>query len=254
MKSNNTTNITTKTMPTTAGVGVVFVLLVCVTVMSLQQIGAASQQISLDIHLTLDQTTANFTYYLSALIREKAPNDTITLGPEPPATLPHITLYLTFFQSQFIPQIQQQVANLVNNISSDASCGITLTNTTVQGAYGMWNVNNTACLQRMSDLVVNSTYMYIVPNQTVPSWVYQLPEPERSEKIAYVQKYGSPNVFSQFQPHVTLAWDDTDNLQEVFDMLPIKPITFLSPSVGIGNVGPYGTVLDNKYGNYSLSS
>jgi len=38
----------------------------------------------------------------------------------------------------------------------------------------MWNVNNLPCLQYLSDVVVNATYMYIVPNQTVPSWVYQV--------------------------------------------------------------------------------
>jgi len=92
-----------------AGLVVGLLTLVSIAVICLQQAGvSSSQQISLDVHLTLDETTANYTYFLSALIREKAPNDTITLGPDPPATLPHITLYLTYFQSQYIPMIQQQ--------------------------------------------------------------------------------------------------------------------------------------------------
>src|SRR5262249_19221860 len=93
-----------------------------------------------------------------------------------------------------------RVQTIVGTIDTFPACSITLTNATVQGAYGMWNVLDSECLQLMSDMVVEATYAFIVPNQTVPSWVYQLPEPERSEKIAYVQTYGSPNVFKQFQP------------------------------------------------------
>ena len=35
----------------------------------------------------------------------------------------------------------------------------------------------------MSDMVVNALVQYIVPNQPVPDWVWQLPEPIRSQKI-----------------------------------------------------------------------
>lgn len=93
----------------------------------------------------------------------------------------------------------------------------------VTGTYAMLTTGTPACLQFMSDAVVNATYviaaflswklhtlcMYhlAVPNQTIPIWVQHLPEPERSEKIAFIRQYGSPNVFTQFQPHVTLACD-----------------------------------------------
>eukprot|EP01133_Synstelium_polycarpum_P007285 gene7285-8467_t len=112
----------------------------------------------------------------------------------------------------------------------------------------MWNIQLNECLQYMSDLVVNTTYQYIIPNQPIPDWVNELPEPLRDEKIAMIQKYGSPNCFSQFVPHITLAWDSVDNLTAVFEQVNIPPATFISPSMGAGNVGPYGTVLDNEYG------
>ena len=44
--------------------------------------------------------------------------------------------------------------------------------------------------------------------QPAPGWVNSLPEPERTEKLNDIKKYGSPNVFGQFAPHVTLAWDE----------------------------------------------
>jgi hypothetical protein len=36
--------------------------------------------------------------------------------------------------------------------------------------------------------------------------VYSLPPAQRDAKIAMVKKYGSPNVFSQFEPHLTIAY------------------------------------------------
>jgi len=68
-----------------------------------------------------------------------------------------------------------------------------------------------------------------------------------------VELYGSPNVFSQFQPHVTIAWaSNATEVIEAFNKINVVPINFVPPSIGIGNVGPYGTVLDNYYGNFSL--
>ena len=72
-----------------------------------------------------------------------------------------------------------------------------------------------------------------------------LPEPERSEKIAMVKKYGSPNVFSQFDPHVTLAWNNATScdLTTVFDELALQPASYVAGTVAIALVGPHGTVL-----------
>ncbi len=77
---------------------------------------------------------------------------------------------------------------------------------------------------------------------------YKLPEPLRTEKIEMIEKYGSPNVFSQFQPHVTLAYDNAtaDNFAAVFNAMPSSPLTVLSPTLGMGRVGNWGTVLRGK--------
>ena len=100
----------------------------------------------------------------------------------------------------------------------------------------------------MSDRIVNATHRFAVPNQPVPSWVNGLPEPEKSEKIKAIQEYGSPNVFSQFAPHVTLAFDSApaDNLTAAFESLVVKDATCTPITVGLGSVGPHGTVLASK--------
>ena len=37
-------------------------------------------------------------------------------------------------------------------------------------------------------------------------WVEDLPEPTKSEKEALIKSFGSPNVFTQFAPHVTVGY------------------------------------------------
>lgn len=87
---------------------------------------------------------------------------------------------------------------------------------------------------------------FMVPDQPIPDWVEGLPEPLKSEKIAMIKKYGSPNVFSQFQPHVTLAWDSIDRMQPAFQHLNLPPRIVSMRAVAIGTVGPYGTVTRGK--------
>eukprot|EP00658_Telonema_sp_P-2_P051411 TRINITY_DN39470_c0_g1_i2.p1 TRINITY_DN39470_c0_g1~~TRINITY_DN39470_c0_g1_i2.p1 ORF type:complete len:272 (+),score=93.07 TRINITY_DN39470_c0_g1_i2:53-868(+) len=124
---------------------------------------------------------------------------------------PHATLYLTEWQcengtqSACIAEIKAAVAKTVTGF---APCNFSLGEPFAQGTYAMISVNVTACLQKYSDTMVLATYKFAAKNQTPPPWIHNLPEPERSEKLAMVAKYGSPNVFSQFQPHVSIGWSE----------------------------------------------
>ena len=107
----------------------------------------------------------------------------------------------------------------------------------------------------MSNAIVLATYQFAVSNQTVPDWVKNLPQKEREEKEAYIKKYGSPNVFSQFDPHITLAWDKVDkNLTQMISSLPFSSFSYNVSSIGLGAVGPHGTVLrQGGWGNFNIT-
>lgn len=115
------------------------------------------------------------------------------------------------------------------------------------GNYTLWNAANNSGLQALSDLVVTSLFRLATPNQSVPSWVYSLPEPERDRKIAMVKKYGSPNVFSEFNPHVTVAYHPEDNMTQIVraKFTPSPNAHWVAETVAISHVGPFGTVLRN---------
>jgi hypothetical protein len=107
-------------------------------------------------------------------------------------------------------------------------------------------VEEYACLQNLSDMIVLATYKYATPNQAIPPWVNALPKSERERKIAMIQKYGSPNVFSEFQPHLTVAYDTVDNISQIYGSLK-NTASYEATGVAVSTTGPFGTVL--KSGN-----
>jgi hypothetical protein len=127
--------------------------------------------------------------------------------------------------------------------------GIDVNETSV---YAMWTMQLTQCLQTISNAVVNATNDLIVPNQPVPDWVWTLPPAVANEKARYVKMYGSPNVFDQFSPHVTLGTDPVtpERLVSIaaesgFRRL-VQQINMTVSTVALGTVGPFGTVMRGK--------
>ena len=170
------------------------------------------------------------------------------------ADTPHITLYLTVFECRHppvpLPACVDRVKGAVAAVAAAwrTQCDLSVTNLYSQGSYAFANVTDGPCLQRLSDTVVNATYGLAQPNQTVPSWVAGLPEPERDEKTALVRRYGSPNVFGQFQPHVTVGWasDAGEVAEAIAGVKGWEGASFPATEVAMGSVGAHGTVLKGK--------
>lgn len=162
-------------------------------------------------------------------------------------------------------------------------CEVEISAPYASGSYAMAAVRLDDCLQKLSDGVVNSTYTEAEPDQPPPAWVMSLPEvritgitclrsslycarfglrsrpdplatllvakPERSEKLAMLAKYGSPNVFTQFAPHVTLGWAKNTSLVASAvarlkrEGILAQPVRFKAEVVADGKTGDHGTVL-----------
>jgi hypothetical protein len=66
----------------------------------------------------------------------------------------------------------------------------------------------------------------------------------RNEKIHMINLYGSPNVYSQFQPHVVLGYDDKTRaqLRQAVRKITLEQCDFSNPLViGMVKTGPRGT-------------
>jgi hypothetical protein len=221
---------------------------------------------SIDIHVPVRGIAYDAALAANAFLNKRLGSSAIDFSS---SHTPHVTLYLTAWSCPTpapppmaqappptcVQRIQLALASLLYSLGPP--CSITLSSPYAAGAYAMANVTRSACLQEYSDLIVNATHQLSQPNQSVPSWVYNLPEPERREKIELVRRYGSPNVFAGFDPHVTLAWsNDTNAVVSAISELRARwmPSAFSGELVAAGSTGHHGTVLQGRdVGVYNVS-
>ncbi|KAL7718880.1 Protein kinase A anchor protein nuclear localization signal domain-containing protein [Entamoeba marina] len=155
---------------------------------------------------------------------------------------PHVTLYLTSFPEDKIDEISVVVAQTLREMRG---CHIHPTTMYVSGSYFMWTVEKNECLQLLSDTIVNATAQYRNTSYECPGWVYGLPDGESKErKIKYCELYSSPNVFEEFDPHITLVYNDKDDMAV---LETYSPLSLNEESIRISNAptGNYGTVPRN---------
>ena len=159
------------------------------------------------------------------------------------AHIPHITLFLAELDLDLelyhedatsqgggrgIEELHHAIQTAIQNSDCNGPCPAKLSNLPlVHGAYALWNVpmpmpSEFSCLQELSNAIVDATQSFVIHNQTIPSWIYDLPEPQRSRKLKYFETYGSPNVHDEFDPHVTVGYDvvtPTDIRQKALERL-----------------------------------
>ena len=194
----------------------------------------------LDIHLTLNSCLHLHSLKANESLRRSF-NKTEQINFETTA-IPHITLYLTEFQEG----VQDDIIQILENLIHKSPIRISSNELIINGAYAMYGIENTVALKSLSNSIVLALYKYREPGQLVPDWVYNLPEPTRSKKIGYVQKYGSPNVFDEFDPHVTVGYDEivpSDERRRVLEQY-WGCLDDLTLNIGVGIVGSHGTVVE----------
>ncbi|MBF0406962.1 MAG: DUF1045 domain-containing protein [Candidatus Riflebacteria bacterium] len=109
----------------------------------------------------------------------------------------HCTLYMTSYSPDKLSQIKTFVASFAQNVRSFdvKSLGISKTSNN----WLFINLERNSNLQKLSDEIVKELSSLRLPSQVVPDWAKDDPE-----KVEYISKYGSPNVFKLFNPHLTL--------------------------------------------------
>lgn len=239
---------------------------------------AAVSPFGVDIHLPVGGLSREAAIRANRFLNARLNSSEVVLGGK---DTPHVTLYLTQWSCPnpvasgggndglrnpapaptCLQRIQLAIAGQINYLGEPyGPCTVELTEPFAAGQYAMMNVTNTPCLQRYSDFIVNITHSLSAPNQSAPSWVHSLPEPERSEKLRDIAIYGSPNVFGQFAPHVTVAWSqDANAVSAAVAALAasgeVSTSKWSADIVTMGSVGPHGTVLaGHDLGVYNVSN
>jgi hypothetical protein len=211
---------------------------------------------SLNLHIKVGDDCTMEAQRLNAAITLKDSHQQIALSV---SSTPHMTLYLTTFpranQQQIIDAVNRTVFG-VNGTTSwpQTVCDVTMaTSIVASGDYTMWSGNKPPCLQVMSDMLVNATKQYVDARAflMIPSWVDKLPQQLRDLKTQMIKNFASPNVFSQFDPHITIAHDDITpaDMKKAVQGPPViapRNCTFTVTTVGVGLTGDYGTVQTGK--------
>ncbi|APD50585.1 2'-5' RNA ligase family protein [Francisella hispaniensis] len=157
----------------------------------------------------------------------------------------HLTLYLTSFQNKYIKDIESQLTNLAKNTepfyieTTGFSAG--------KSGFVMLDIKNSQSLQQLSNSVIKDLAKYRDKEYPAPSWVKFYPS-----KLASFEKYGSPNAFAEFNPHISIlaANLQTDNERDSFDKdfneiiknTQLKPTSFRIEAIGFGEVDENGQV------------
>lgn len=157
----------------------------------------------------------------------------------------HLTLYLTSFDKKNIPDIKKQLAEIAKNTSPfDIK-----TDKFIAGKSGfvMLNIQNSPKLQKLSNKVVTDLSKYRNKDYPAPSWVKYYPT-----KLKSFKKYGSPNTFNQFNPHLSILAADLDSdkarasfendFNQIIQETKLKPGSFKIKAIGFGEVDKYGQV------------
>ncbi|MFQ6372654.1 2'-5' RNA ligase family protein [Shewanella sp. YIC-542] len=129
----------------------------------------------------------------------------------------HVTLYMTSFPDGSEAAVKQAVQQLAENLAPLPlqAQGFTVT----KGNWAFIDVVSGRELQRLADKVTLALAPLREPNPPLPAWVKAYPG-----KLAAFERYGSPNVFQNFEPHLTLLAAEQNPRLQAFGQLMQKQV------------------------------
>lgn len=152
----------------------------------------------------------------------------------------HCTLYMTQYPIGIQADILQKVAELAKTtkVFPISTTGLEITD----GDWFFMNLERNRNLQTLSDNVVAMLSPLRAASDYVPEWAKSNPN-----KVDYITKYGSPNVYAEFNPHLTfLPKSDGEKLQRFLSKHAsqafAKPITGEIIAIGVGLADKNGQI------------
>eukprot|EP00121_Abeoforma_whisleri_P017224 Awhi_evm1s15789 len=167
---------------------------------------------------------------------------------------PHITLYLTNFNNDDVPALQEYI----DNFTWGEDCVVNLDHARDAGTgYVFWDpdVRTPECLTTLAQEIMDNTGQFIVTptEDQVSSWIMKLDEPEKSERIENYMQYGTSNIGIYYEPHVTyaaVAYGSDGDFDAVADVAGTNPgeakCSYTVAEIALGQTGPSGTVLKGQ--------
>jgi len=138
----------------------------------------------------------------------------------------HLTLYLTEYKPEALKTIKDTVNKIANQTKPFDIEFYRLRKT--GGNWFMLDAQNNETIQQLADEITVNLNKYRAKDAQVPDWAKSIPE-----KVKSFNLYGSPNVFTSFDPHITLLTpEDSAKIDTFTSKYDFKP--FKSKVIGIG--------------------
>ncbi len=110
---------------------------------------------------------------------------------------PHCTLYMTAY-----PKGREKMVGAIVKRIAKGTKQFFISTTGIEVASSDWlfmGLENNKKLQSLCNKICDKLAFLRAKSDYVPEWAKNMPE-----KVKCIKNYGSPNVFSQFNPHLTL--------------------------------------------------
>lgn len=189
-----------------------------------------------NVFVILDNNTATNVENISKKLKEIEIESLYAKG-----YLVHLTLYLTKYNSNKLSAIKEVVNKIANQTKPFDIEFYKLRKT--DRKLLVLDAKNNENIQQLSDEITVNLTKYHTKNTAVPDWITYIPEKKRFFKL-----YGSPDVFTNFEPYITLLTQANsfkiDSFVSNYDFKPFKTKVI---SIGIAKANNLGQVKDIIY-------
>ena len=153
----------------------------------------------------------------------------------------HMTLYLTEYKPESLKKIKEVVNKIAKETKPFDVNFYRLRKT--GGNWFMLDAENNGIIQGLADEVTVRLNKYRATDAKVPDWAKSIPE-----KVKSFNLYGSPNVFMNFDPHITLLTpEDPAKIDTFTSKYNFKPFKAKVIGIGIAQVDDLGQAKDIIY-------
>lgn len=146
----------------------------------------------------------------------------------------HNTLYLTEYKAEELPKVKEVVDSL-----AQVAKPLEIEFYRIRKTGGNWlmlDAKNTLELQQLTDLATIRLNKHRAMDAEVPGWAKNIPA-----KAASFKEFGSPNVFMNYDPHITLLTPkDSAKIDMFMNNYVLTPFKSKIKSIGVAEVDGLG--------------
>lgn len=155
----------------------------------------------------------------------------------------HLTLYLTEYKEgkEVLENIKKVIDETAKNLKPFKIEFIQIRDTSHLKDYSGWLMLDSSKeinLQNLADKIADKLISLRATDAEIPSWAKNIPV-----KAEGFRKYGSPNVYENFDPHITLnaaPYSNKYNLSQFFRNYPFEKFKGTVKGIGVMEADSFG--------------